>query len=302
MPRAPRRQRGTLRLPESEIYYEVTGSGPALLFAHGLCGNHISWWQQVAYFYDRYTCVTFSHRGFPPSVNLAGSSGHEEFASDLAALLNHLELLEVYLVAQSMGGWTCLTYALQEPVRVRALVLSSSTGTVDFEAIRHPEIDRLPEWNKRSQVIRADLAQRGILASTGARMAQEQPSSYFLYQELYDLAAASYKDTVRKQIRGSRNLAPEVLREINFPTLFIVGEEDLLFPPGAAVATASLISDAKLVKVPEAGHSVYFERPETYNRILDAFLASLTGISPRSPTPTENNKVPVFRQFGVPTA
>jgi 3-oxoadipate enol-lactonase len=278
LPLVPRRQRGTLRLSASEIYFEVTGSGPALIFAHGLGGNHISWWQQVAHFCDRYTCVTFSHRGFPPSVNLAGTSGHVEFASDLAALVEHLELTDVYLVSQSMGGWTCLTYALQERRRVRGLVLSSTTGTVDFEAIQHPEIERLPQWKEWSQSVRTDLTERGLLASTGARMAREQPSRYFLYQELYDLAAASYKDTVRKQIRASRHLAPEVLKSIGFPTLFIVGEEDLLFPPMAARAAASLIPGAMVVEVPEAGHSVYFERPEQYNAALDAFLAVHTGI------------------------
>lgn len=277
-PRAPRRLRDTLHLPGSEIYYEVTGTGPAIVFAHGLGGNHLSWWQQVAHFCDRYTCVTFSHRGFPPSVNLAGSAGPEEFAADLAALVEHLGLSDIYLVAQSMGGWTCLTYALKEPGRVKAMVLSSSTGTVDFEAIQHPEIDHLPQWNKRSQAVRENMLDRGILASTGDRMAQENPSMYFLYQEIYDLAAVSYKDTVRKRIRGSRNLPPTVVSAIRTPILFIVGDEDLIFPPGAAIATASLIPGAQVVRFPETGHSVYFERPEAYNQAIDAFLSSHSGV------------------------
>src|SRR5713226_1542507 len=52
-----------LHRPDCDLYYEVTGTGPALIFAHGLSGNHLSWWQQVPYFSDRYTCVTFAHRG-----------------------------------------------------------------------------------------------------------------------------------------------------------------------------------------------------------------------------------------------
>src|SRR5216683_3991397 len=50
----------------AEIYYERTGAGPAIVFAHGLGGNHLSWWQQVPYFSQRYTCSHFviadSHR------------------------------------------------------------------------------------------------------------------------------------------------------------------------------------------------------------------------------------------------
>ena len=60
-------QRGYLDRPGCRLYYEVCGAGPFLVFAHGLGGNHLSWWQQVPHFRDRYTCVTFSHRGFAPS-------------------------------------------------------------------------------------------------------------------------------------------------------------------------------------------------------------------------------------------
>ncbi len=64
---------GLLTRPDAGIYYEVTGDGPALIFAHGLGGNHVSWWQQVPYFAPRFTCVTFAHRGFAPSrVNSGG--------------------------------------------------------------------------------------------------------------------------------------------------------------------------------------------------------------------------------------
>jgi pimeloyl-ACP methyl ester carboxylesterase len=60
------RRLGRLERPRCTIHYEVTGSGPAIVFAHGLGGNHMSWWQQVAHFSPRYACVTFAHRGFAP--------------------------------------------------------------------------------------------------------------------------------------------------------------------------------------------------------------------------------------------
>ena len=36
-----------LSLDGCDLYYELHGSGPALMFAHGLGGNHLTWWQQV---------------------------------------------------------------------------------------------------------------------------------------------------------------------------------------------------------------------------------------------------------------
>ena len=56
------------------------------------------------------------------------------------------------------------------------------------------------------------------------------------------------------------------------PTLLIVGEEDALAPPQIMEQMARCIAHARLIKVPGAGHSVYFERPEEFNRILLAFL------------------------------
>src|SRR6516165_7780860 len=99
----------------AEIYYERTGSGPAIVFAHGLGGNHLSWWQQVPYFSSSYTCVTFAHRGFSPSRITSGTVDPALFEQDLLALVDHLKLDEVRLVAQSMGGWTCLNFTLSHP-------------------------------------------------------------------------------------------------------------------------------------------------------------------------------------------
>ena len=88
----------------ARIYYETHGAGPALIFAHGLGGNHRSWWQQVPHFRERYTCVVFAHRGFWPSEDVPHGPHPEEFAADLAALVDRLEVRDVRLVAQSMGG------------------------------------------------------------------------------------------------------------------------------------------------------------------------------------------------------
>jgi pimeloyl-ACP methyl ester carboxylesterase len=139
----PPRRVGTLERPGGVlIYYEVTGSGPPIVFAHGLGGNHMSWFQQVARFAPRFTCVTFAHRGFHPSSWLADGPDPAEYAGDLAALIDHLGFSEVRLVGQSMGGWTVLEYALANPDKVKALVLSSTSGTIDRRGADPTEIGR----------------------------------------------------------------------------------------------------------------------------------------------------------------
>src|SRR5262249_25128750 len=79
-------QRGFLERPDCRLYYEVHGRGPFLVFAHGLGGNHLSWWQQVAHFAPRYTCVIFSHRGFAPSTAPAEGPDPTVYPGDLTAL------------------------------------------------------------------------------------------------------------------------------------------------------------------------------------------------------------------------
>ena len=118
LPTIPQRRTGTLARPGSTLYYEVSGSGPAIVFAHGLGGNHMSWWQQVAHFAPRWTCVTFAHRGFSPSTAIEGGPNPADYADDLAALVAHLDLPDFRVVGQSMGGWTspCRS-AMRAPAR-----------------------------------------------------------------------------------------------------------------------------------------------------------------------------------------
>ena len=81
-----------LELDGCDLYYDVTGSGPALVFAHGAGGNHLSWWQQVPHFRERFTCMTFAHRGAVPS---SGDPDATRFVADIAALVDHLRLDDV---------------------------------------------------------------------------------------------------------------------------------------------------------------------------------------------------------------
>jgi pimeloyl-ACP methyl ester carboxylesterase len=63
------------------------------------------------------------------------------------------------------------------------------------------------------------------------------------------------------------------LRGISTPTLFIVGGEDTTYPFFLSEVLAGLMPTAKVDLVPESGHSVYFQRAETFNQLVDQFLA-----------------------------
>lgn len=232
----------------------------------------MSWWQQIPFFSQHYACVTYAQRGFATSTNPSHIIETSVFTDDLATLIDHLGLEQVFLVGQSMGGWPCLQYALREQRRVRALVMASTAGALNFSLIDHPEIKNLPLWEARSAEIGTALAQRGILKSTGPRLEEENPGLAYLYRLLFDQTPAVYREAVRKRIREQRVLVPEAVTQLDIPALFVTGGEDLLFPPGAAIAVASIMPSATYHCVPDAGHSLYFERGPVFNAILGKFL------------------------------
>ena len=68
-----------------------------------------------------------------------------------------------------------------------------------------------------------------------------------------------------------RNRPPALLADLKLPVLFLTGDEDCLFPSAAGPAFAALAPKGRAVRVPKAGHSVYFERPAEFNRIVEEF-------------------------------
>jgi 3-oxoadipate enol-lactonase len=256
-----------LSLDRCDLYYEVHGSGPALVFAHGLGGNHLTWWQQVPHFRDRYTCVTFAARGFGRSRVQEGGPEPEAFVNDLDRLIDQLGYEDVRLVAQSMGGWACLGYALRRPERVRALVMADTVGS-----LKHPEVERLVAENAAAHPRTAGF-EGGVHPACGERMFREQPELHFLYTQVSGLTSPPPASDFREKLAALRTTPAEQVATLSMPVLGIAGEEDMVLPPGAVQVLTSLIPGARYVGVPEAGHSVYWERAATFNRLVDGFLA-----------------------------
>jgi 3-oxoadipate enol-lactonase len=256
-----------LNIHGANLYYERHGEGPPLVFAHGVAGNHLSWWQQVPYFRELYTCIIFDHPGFLQSE---AAASEYSFVDSLTGLLDALGYSRVSLVAQSMGGFTCFGFALRFPQRVEALVMADTVFPLD-----------LPEFSGLRAGVperRAALEARGIHPAAGERMAIEQPALHFLYQEIEALNGGKWSPA--NPPPGSA-LVPRVgregLRGYTIPTLFIIGEEDAANPPRLLEVGAAAVPGAKVARVPNAGHSVYFERPLEFNRIVDEWLGSVSG-------------------------
>lgn len=271
----PARSSGRLRVDAAELHYEVCGRGPAIVFAHGLGGSHLSWWQQVAHFARTHTCVTFAHRGFAPSTLDAGRPDPARFADDLAALIEHLSIERAHLVGQSMGGWTVLEYCLRHPRRASSVVLSATTGSVDPGRIANLTPAALAAWRSGAEASVVACRSAGVHPAAGLRMAREQPALHLLYQQIDELSRGLDKEALRAALQAMRVRTPDGLAATGVPLLLVSPGEDIVIPPPALRSLAGEIPGARLVVLEDAGHSPYFERAARFNRCLDGFFQEI---------------------------
>lgn len=264
---------GRLARPFGDLYYEVTGDGPPLIFAHGLGGNHLSWWQQIARFGATHACVTFAHRGFAPSDAVAGGPEPADYAGDLAALIAHLGLERPILVAQSMGGWTCVDHALANPETIAGLMLACTTGSLDFRQAKTDIADDLARWQARVDATTPRWAEAGISPACGEAFARRDPARHELYKSIDRLNASLDKAQVRERIWEARRRPPSDLAALDCPVLFLAGADDLVIPACGLEAVSAHARNGRFVCVPDAGHSVYFEHPDRFNAELEALIA-----------------------------
>ncbi len=255
----------------ARIHYQVAGSGPVVVFTHGL-GSHLHAWEAtVAEFRDRYTVLTWDVRGFGGSDRRPDTMAPRTWASDLADVLDDVGADDAVIGGISMGGVVSQRFALDFPDRTRALILISTSSEVNERAEAG--------WNARADLIERDglakaLAPTGPALSYGKayreRHAEEIAESARLTIERND--AASYAAACRavSDIGYTADLAT-----ITCPTLILQGLEDALTPPGGSVIMSRRIEGSRLVMLENCGHGIPTERPDEFHAEVEAFLTQV---------------------------
>lgn len=247
------------------LYYEEHGARrdgrPAVVFVHGSGGSALSWWQQLPVFAAQHHVVAFDHRGFGRSSCAPEALDPRFFAGDLAAILDAAGIERAALVCQSMGGWTGLAFARANPQRSAALVLAGTPGGIATPAIGR----NTAELPKR-------MAERGFLGmALGRSFLADDPVRSFLYERIGTLNPPATLPTVLPKLASLRVEAAQ-LAGFRVPTLVVVGTDDAFFSVDALREVAAAIPGARFAVIPGAGHSAYFEQPECFNPLVEAFL------------------------------
>jgi 4,5:9,10-diseco-3-hydroxy-5,9,17-trioxoandrosta-1(10),2-diene-4-oate hydrolase len=260
------------------------GSGPPIVFVHGLSGSWQNWLEQLPVFARDHRVVAFDLPGFGESEMPAEEISIAGYARWLDALYDALEIDSAAVVGNSMGGFIGAELAIAFPARVERLVLVSAAGLT----VEHQRDERalavLKTLDKRLTAYAGWLGTRSDALS---RRPRARRMIFGLVAHRPDLLPAPL---VAEQIRGSGKpgFVPALdaltsypirdrLPEIACPTLIVWGTEDRLVPVRDADEFARLIPNARKVVWPQTGHMAMLERPEAFNRLLAAFLAEEPG-------------------------
>ena len=254
---------------DETIYLEAYGEGAAVVFTHGLGGNHAIWYQQVTAFADRYRVVTWDQRGFGRSSIHTGRIGPEVSAIDLEAVMDSLGIEEAHLIGQSMGGYAVLDFALRNPRRVKTLVLGDTNAGIFTERIKDILEDYMKKAGSPLSVYGYPVGPHPAL---GERLWRTDVSRAFLYEQIGGMAGDPPADIVSRF--GGTAIQKDLLKAVAAPVLLIAGSLDPMFPPQVVQEVSSLFPNSQVRIIDDAGHSPYFESPDEWNREVLQFLGS----------------------------
>lgn len=210
-------------------------------------------------------------RGAGPAFEDAGLRGAtmDDYADDLIALIDHLDIARVAVAGSSMGGYVAMALAARAPERLTHLVLADTRMTADT-----------PDGRAGRDRMKADLEQGGARAVADAMLPKligettkaEQPDLADAIRHLIEMnrpeAIGGAIDALK-----SRPDRTAVLSNVTAPALVVCGSEDALTPVADSEAMARAIPGARLHVIARAGHLSNLEQPAAFNAALQAFLS-----------------------------
>ena len=256
------------------LYYELHGSGPALVLIPGLGYNGWMYSHMIPGLAEHFQVISIDNRGSGLSDKPAGPYTAQMLAADVIGLLDAFDLPKAHIVGHSMGGFIAQALAIDYPDRVDRLVLSAT----NFGGPHHVPITP-PAMAVLTDVSGDPIARlrRGIVISTAPGFAEANPEfieSWVQYRVQHPIDPAGYQ----AQLAIGLGLLSEAasfehkLGRVTAPTLVLFGEHDAVVPPGNAELLAARLPNARVEILPNAGHVFPFETPEAANRAIIRFL------------------------------
>ncbi|MET8860566.1 alpha/beta hydrolase [Streptomyces sp. NPDC004579] len=258
------RVREGLALPYAEAGYP---SGTPVVFVHGLAD---SWWS----FEPLLRRLPASLHGYAPTQRGHGDADRppegyapDDFAADLVAFLDAVDIPRAVLVGASSGGVPARIVAGSHPDRIAGLVLLGVPGTLADKPAVTDLVTAMEDLT--DPVPRAFV--EDFLADTVARPIARGFVETMVEENL-KLPAHVWKDTARGLLDADLRAT---LGGILVPTLVIWGEQDEFLPLEDQRTIVDAVHGADFIAYPETGHSVHWEQPERVVADITAFVTRI---------------------------
>jgi pimeloyl-ACP methyl ester carboxylesterase len=259
-----------------KLYYEEVGTGIPIVLVHEFAGDVRSYELQLRYFGQRYRCIAFNARGYPPSdVPQDGAKYSQERArDDIRAVLDALHIERAHVVGLSMGGFAALHFGFTYPERARSLVVAGCGYGAQPDKRAQFAAEAEAAAKQFEQQSMAKSAEGYALGPTRVQFQNKDPRGW---QEFATQLAGHSTEGSARTMRGVQARRPslfdlvEKMKDMTTPTLIMTGDEDwpCLEP---ALLMKRTIPTAALVVMPNAGHTINLEDPAAFNQHIADFL------------------------------
>ena len=263
----PKTQSGFAEVEGGKLYYEVAGSGHALVLIHGGQMDSRMWDEQFALFSKSYRVIRYDFRGFGKSPAATRPFAGED---ELAQLLKVLGVQKTYIVGLSLGGRVAIDFALAHPDMADAIVavapgLSGFHFSDDPNGIDSWRAAQAGDWEKVTDY---------WLKNPYMVPAMENPK---IAPRLHQLALENAHENLDNGALEKVLYPPAIERlpQIKVPTLVIVGNRDVADIHEICGLVYARIPGVKEVVIQGSGHIVNMEQPEQFNSAVLDFLEQL---------------------------
>jgi pimeloyl-ACP methyl ester carboxylesterase len=256
------------------------GEGPPIVFVHGLSGNWQNFLENLPRAAGERRVVALDLPGFGESEEPVERITMSGYGRSVDQLCERLDLGEVALVGNSMGGFVAAETAIQFPERVERLALVSAAGITSSNLRREPVM----AWGRAAMLAGSRGAAERRMAILRPRLRHLVFSSIMRHpsliapEMLWEMSQGAGRASFRPALEAILDYDfRDRLPEIRCPTLIVWGKEDMLVPVEDADEYERQIPGARKLVLEDTGHVPMVERPPTFNERLIEFVREPRG-------------------------
>jgi 3-oxoadipate enol-lactonase len=253
-----------------QLHYEDYGHGTPVLLIHGLGSSTLDWEFQIPVLSAHYRVLALDVRGHGRSDKPRGRYRIVDFADDVAALIEHLQLPPVHLVGISMGGMIGFQLGVDQPHLLRSLTIVNSAPQVKARNLRE-RLEIAKRW------LLARLLPLETLAKALGKLLFPRPEQAELRQKVEQRWPRNDKRAYLASLDAIIGWGVrERLQRITCPTLVISADHDYT-PVESKQAYVTELPDARLQVIDNSRHATPLDQPQRFNTVLLDFLAEVDG-------------------------